>query len=141
MQREIKFKAKREDTEEWVYGYYIKVTENYLKYSDFNKALGDYIITKNNEFIYVIPETICQYTGLKDINGVEIYENDILQYKSIYSDKIGKDIVFFNEDYGTYEVAIDGNKNDSEVLGFYLSRLSIDTKYKVIGNIYDKEVE
>lgn len=136
MNREIKFKAKRKDNNEWTYGYLEKQAVKGEEY---------YITSPCNEWVnnchIVIPETICQYTGLKDKNGVEIYENDIIRHKTIYSDKIGKDIVFFNEDYGTFEVAINGKKNDSEVLGFYLSRLSIDTNYEVIGNIYDKEVE
>lgn len=132
--REIKFKAKRKDNQEWVYGYIFK---------DINKSAQILFNLKNGdiEFADIIPETICEYTGLEDKNGVEIYENDLLQHKSIYSDKIGKDIVFFNEDYGTFEAAINGNKKDSEVLGFYLSRLSIDTNYEVIDNLYDEEVE
>lgn len=138
--REIKFKAKRLDNQEWIEGYIIKsfTTNKYFMATD-EDTTRDYLNSK--PLPEVIPETICEYTGLKDKNGVEIYENDIIRHKTIYSDEIGKDIVFFNEDYGTFEVAINGNKNDSEVLGFYLSRLSIDTNYEVIGNVYDKEVK
>lgn len=39
----------------------------------------------------------------------------------------------------TFEVAINRKRNDTEVLGFYLSRLGIGTKYEVIGNIYDNK--
>lgn len=145
--KEIKFKAKRKDNNEWVYGYYWKEHNNACFAEEYKEK--HYIRVQQNfdwgiymqQDFEVIPETICEYTGLKDKNGVEIYENDLLQHKSIYSDKIGKDIVFFNEDYGTFEVAINGNKSDSEVLGFYLSRLSIDTKYEVIGTKFDKEVK
>lgn len=83
---------------------------------------------------------ISQYTGLHDKNGVEIYEGDLLRYSEDTSEISGIDEVFYNEEYGTFEVAINRNRSDTEVLGFYLSRLGIGTKYEVIGNIYESEV-
>lgn len=139
MNREIKFRGKRVDNGKWVYG-------NLQQQAVINE---EYYITSitspYNEFLnnshIIDSKTVGQYTGLKDKNGVEIYEGDLLRYSEDTSEISGIDEVFYNEEYGTFEVAINRKRNDTEVLGIYLSRLGIDTKYEVIGgNIYESEV-
>lgn len=132
--REIKFKGKRIDNREWVYGDLLQGCELCCEISDCNSIDGTrYEIDEN---------TIGQYTCLKDKNGVEIYEGDIVK---INDEIIAK--VIWDKDYLGYFLyadeknGIDYFENGEQPLYDYWGSI------EVIGNIYDnpelleKEVE
>ena len=70
----IKFKAKRSDDNSWVFGYFYEengntyIIENRQKETKLNRNLT----------YQVDPSTVCQFTGLTDCEGNEVWEGDII---------------------------------------------------------------
>lgn len=74
--RQIKFKAKCLDNGEWVEGYFYKEFDNTYIIKD---RQSDSMLNRN-ETILVDPSTVCQLIGLKDKNGEEVWEHDLLEF-------------------------------------------------------------
>ena len=82
--REIKFRGKRKDNNEWVYGYYVKVMDREGEEIDlicsidtsYPRISGKWYLEDTTE---VIPETVGQQIGRQDKNKKEIYKGDIVK--------------------------------------------------------------
>lgn len=70
----IKFKAKRLDNAEWVKGYFYQECGNTYIIED----RQDESMLNCNHPYRVDPSTVCQFTGLKDKDGKDIFEHDLL---------------------------------------------------------------
>ena len=123
--REILFRAKRADNGEWVEGYFA-IGKWYLdekeRYAILPIDLCFYPHCEINEWIEIDPETVCQYTGLKDKNGKRIWENDIVSgyfnHKKITGFiKYGSNAVYYIEREGSYGIHLDNSEDWLEVIG------------------------
>ena len=75
--REIKFKAKRLDNGEWVKGNLIRST---VGVKERTYIVDNFSSMSNYSVIGVDPSTVCQFTGLKDCEGKELFEHDLIHF-------------------------------------------------------------
>lgn len=146
--REIKFRAKDMLERNWYVGSYMFTNDNtnnpfrsgpfkeshrIIFYSSCDWNMGGW-----ND-VEIDPFTLGQYTGLKDKNGKEIYEGDIIRSFDSSGDIILHYIVWKEEEEARFMAFYKGKTFRSEC---FLNQSWIDEFEKeVVGNIYDNNLQ
>lgn len=116
----IKFKAKRLGNGEWVCGDLLhRITDICIAVKDMDDIV----------YYPVDPSTVCQFTGLKDCEGKEVWEGDIVEFETydLYKGKVKIEAVI--EYINSVYFAVTDN-----------TPYSLFTKcIKVVGNKFDKD--
>lgn len=134
--REIKFRGKRKDNGEWVSGYYYESKERgYIKIDKYElneSTFGGYGFTKQVEY-EVLKDTVSLYTGKKDKNNKDLYQNDFYKRPELKTLRL---VEWDGEGAGFIGVPIIGGvkKYDWSVVSWSLAGIE-DCTY--IGNLFD----
>lgn len=131
MNREIKYRVWDNDSKRMRY---LNTEHDFICFHSSGRGYYENMQTGPGEWF----SGLMQYTGLKDKNGKEIYDGDLIRYKNGGIEEI--DEVFFDKEYGTFEIAFNRNKSNSATLGFWIADLDEESSYEIIGNIYESEV-
>ncbi len=121
-----KFRGQRKDNGEWVYGDYCQWQDRHYIAKPYESGFsgGELITYDLAGWHRVIPETVGQYTGLKDKNGTEGYQGDVTE------DENGdRHVVEWDNDTGV-------NYLRSLSLGVCDKELYAIIEQKIIGNIH-----
>ena len=138
--RDILFRGKRKDNGEWVQGDFCGPCNIVFIENGYDPVLGKCDSPMCNDY-EIIPETVGQYTGLKDKNGKMIFEGDVVKGVAFSTDFIG--VIIWIEEIAGFGVRYFNNKREptawenSSILKMIQKGHKDKFAAEIIGNIHD----
>ena len=145
MNRQVEFRGKLSHSGEWVWGSLLKIDSKYhiVTESDMYED-GHHICQESDKPTWVDPETVGEFTGMRDKHGNKIFEGDIVRRRDSAFGYVDTGVVKYDcnlgafvleyEDYGrtyqsTFKKGFSDNDGKCTIEGTY--------SYEVICNIHN----
>ncbi len=114
MNRQIKFRAWADEM--------IRYDVTGFEHGSDNRMEGIFL---DGDYYNMLDNPVMQFTGLKDCNGVEIYEGDIVQSQHTMAS-----IVQWHEEYASFQFGVGCDLSE-------YSYIYLDDAWEIIGNIHE----